>query len=115
MDFRKSFSRPFKKLKHLTGSRRKAERGADITGERADPTGSFPRPEADVVVAEGGHDREGNGADVEGREAGQRDLGPDVGVLVESGPSREGNVDGKKIDQVDPPTPAPSNSSPDGM
>jgi len=102
MDFRKSFSKPFKKLKDgfPRGSRKRDGR------------------------SEGGDSRKGSKVDVIGGEASQSnsDLHPEVTVgTVESGPSREGtNVDGKKTALVDadPPTPAPAIShigEPDGM
>jgi len=103
MDFRKSFSKPFKKLKDgfPRGSRKRDGR------------------------SESEDSRKGSKVDVTGGEAGQRnlDLHPEVTVLgaVESGPSREGtNVDGKKTALVDadPPIPAPAIpyiGEPDGM
>ena len=88
MDLRKSFLKPFKRLKDkLPGDRR---RRGGRSGER--------------------NDGEGGETDIETSEASQRNsyLDPevDIGVVVESGPSREGNhVDGEEVAPVDdPPT-----------
>ena len=64
-------------------------------------------PQSPRVVVGGSHDLEDHGADFEMREAGQKDLRPDVEVAVQSGPSREGGgVDGKNPNRpVDPPHP----------
>jgi len=104
MDFRKSFSKSFKKLKgKLPGGSRKRD-------GRSGSEDSRKGREVD---------------DVEGGEASQRNsyLSSEVSVVgaVESGPSREGiNMDGKKPTLVDanPPTSAPLIShigEPDGM
>jgi hypothetical protein len=90
MDFRKSFSKPFKKLKHrlAEGSSRKRD-----------------------VRSGSENDREGGEVGVEGSEASQRNsrLHSEVGDMVESGPRREGDdVEGKKVGRVDPPTSTPS-------
>jgi len=93
MDFRKSFSKPFKKLKgKLPGGSRKLDGRSgsedsrsgreldDVEGGKASHRSSYLRSEVNVVGA------------------------------VESGPSREGiNIDGKKATLVDanPPTSAP--------
>ena len=91
MDLRKSFLKPFKKLKDkLPGDRRKRNGGS---GNR--------------------NDGEGGETDIETSEVSQRNsyLDPevDIGVVVESGPSREGNnVGGKEAAPVDdPPTSTP--------
>jgi len=104
MDFRKSFSKPFKKLKgKLQGGSRKRD-------GRSGSEDSRSGRELDVV---------------EGGKASQRNsyLHSEVSVVgaVESGPSQEGiNVDGKETTPVDanPPTSAPPIShigKPDGM
>ena len=92
MDLRKSFLKPFKKLKSkLPGDRRKRDGRSG-----------------------GGNDGKGVETDVEGSEASQRnsfvDSEVDVRSAVESGPSRKGNnVDGKDAGPVDdPPISAPS-------
>ena len=84
MDFRKSFSKPFKKLKDKLpgGSRKRDGRSGSEDG------------------------RNRREADVEGSEARQRNSHlhseVDVGGAVNSGPSREeSNVDGKKPALVD--------------
>jgi len=100
-----------KKIKgQLKGSGRKPERmGAGAEGEGASSTSSFPRPAYPHVVVAGGHNREGRGVDIEGRESSQRNLYPDVKVVVESGPGREGNdIGGEKTDRLDPPPLMPS-------
>jgi len=75
-DIRASFSRTKKKFKQrLTGSKRKPDvTGPDTRGERIDSTGSLPRPEP-LVVAGGGHDGGGSGADADGPQAYSTDLG----------------------------------------
>ena len=88
MDSRNPFSKGLKKLKHKLGggSRKRA-------GE--------PKSE---------NDREGREADVEGREAGQRNplMHSGAGDVVEGGPSREGNdLGGDAADPIDPPTSTP--------
>ena len=90
---RKSFSKPFKKLKHrfTEGSRKQDGRSG-----RDD-------------------DREGRETDVGGNEAGQRNsrLRSEVEDVVGSRPGREENsndVEGKRIDQVDSATSPPSTS-----
>ena len=67
MEFRDSFSKLKKKVKHrLTGSRPKPEKtGADISGERVDSTGSHPGSEPHVAAG-GGHDQEGKEPNVDG-------------------------------------------------
>ena len=90
MDFRKSFSKPLKKLKHrLTKGNRKPGGGS----ERED-------------------NREGRETDVEGSEASQRNshLHSEVEDVVESRPGPEENSDGvkgKEVDQVDSSTSPP--------
>ena len=102
MDFRKSLSKPFKKLKgKLPGGSRK----------RDGRSGSKDR-------------RKGGEADVKGGEVSQRNSYLRSGFSVEGavggGPSGEGsNVDGKKVTLIDadPPTSTPSIShigEPDG-
>jgi hypothetical protein len=89
MDLRKKFLKPFKKAKQkLTESHRKRDGRSGSEG-----------------------DREGKGTDVGGSETDQKNprLHLEVGGVVESGPSREGNdVDGDEGGQVDPPTLTPS-------
>ena len=86
MDLRKSFLKPFKRLKEkLPGDRRKRD-----------------------GRSEGGNDGKGGETDVEGSEASQRNssLHPevDIGGPVERGPSREGdNVDGEGLGPIDDP------------
>ena len=102
MDLRKSFLKPFKKLKSkLPGDRRKRDGRSG-----------------------GGNDGKEGEIGVEGSEASQRNLFVDSEVdtrsAVESGPSREGNdVDGKEAGPVDGPltsTPSISRSGkPGGM
>jgi len=103
MDLRKSFSKPFKKLKDkFPGGRRNRNGGSGSEDSR----------------------KEGQ-ADVKGSEAGQRNsylrLAVGVGGTTESGPSGEGsNFDGKNVTLVDvnPPTSTPSISNirePDSM
>lgn len=112
-----SFSKVLGKLKHpVAKGRRKLERKeSSSTAEKVDLASPVTRPEPHVVAG-GKHDREGNGIGVEGT---QNNLCPDIEVEVERSPSREeNNVDGEKIDQVDPPTFTPSithNGEPDGM
>ena len=67
MEFRDSFSKLKKKVKHrLTGRKHKSDNtGADVGGSRLDPTGSRLSPESHVV-ASGGHDQEGNEANTDG-------------------------------------------------
>jgi len=58
MEFRDSFSRLKKKVKHrLTGSKPN-KTGSGVVGETVDSTGSRPESEPHVVVG-GGHDQEG--------------------------------------------------------
>ena len=103
MDFRKSFSKPFKKLKNkLPGGNRKQDRG-------------FESEDAN----------KGREANAKGSEFGQESSYPrsevGVGGAVEGEFSAEGsNVDGKKATLIDddPPTSTPSISyigEPDGM
>jgi len=63
-DLRESFSKLKKDIKHrLTGGKRKADKAGH--GERADPSGSLPQPEPDVVT-NGGRERvEGSGSNAE--------------------------------------------------
>ena len=65
MEFRDSFSRLKKKVKHrLTGSKPKPKKtGADVGEERVDLMGSRPGSESRVVVG-GGHDQEGKEANL---------------------------------------------------
>jgi hypothetical protein len=88
MDLRKSFLKPFKKVKQkFTGGR---DKSAGRSGNE--------------------NDVEGRETDVEGSEAGQKDNPLHPGVEdVESGPSRErDDVGGREVGQVDPPTFTPS-------
>jgi hypothetical protein len=100
MDIREPFSRLKKKIKHrIAGSKHKSDRTeVDAGGERADATGSLPRPEPHVVMSSG-H--------------------PDVGNAVGSGLRREGNdADEEKVKQVNPSPFSPSlarGGKPDGM
>ena len=66
MEFRDSFSRLKKKVKHrLTGNKPKPNKtGADVGGQRVDSTGSRPGSEH-RFVAGGGHDQEGSGANAD--------------------------------------------------
>ena len=75
-DIRDSLSRMKKKIKYrITGRKRKPDgTGADTPGERADSPGSLPRPES-RVVAGGGHDQGGNGANTDGQQAYSTDQG----------------------------------------
>ena len=98
MDFRKTLSKPFKKLKvRLPGGRHKRD------GRSGD-----------------GNDGKGGEADVEGSEASQRNSylqsEVDVGGAVESGPSQEGNdADRKEVAPAsDPPVSTPSISAQSG-
>ena len=95
MNFRKSFSKPFKKLKDKFpgGSRKRDGRSGSEDG------------------------RKGREADVEGSEASQRNSylpsEIDVGGAVDSGPSREeSNVEGKKATLVDADPPVATSSIP---
>ena len=157
MEFRDSFSRLKKKVKHqLTGSKPKPEKtGADVGGSRLDPTGSHLGSEPHFV-ASGGHDQEGRGAnvdegqitstiqlpqpdepnsvptpgsandeergeaDVDGRGIEQthsQSLSLDVGVTVGSEPSEGKDIDGEKVERVDPSPPTASmyGDKPDSM
>ena len=69
MDIRESFSRLKKKLKHpMAGRKRKPDGIAiDAGGEGVDPAGSLPRQEPHVV-ADGGHNREGEGSNSDRRQ-----------------------------------------------
>jgi hypothetical protein len=90
MDVREPFSKLKKKIKHrLTGKKPKSDRTETDAGEeRADATGSLPRPESHVVTG-GSH--------------------PDVEGVVRSGPRREGNNAGEeKVERVDPSPSTPS-------
>ena len=90
MDFRKSLSSPFKKLKHRLG---KGSRKRDGKSEHK-------------------NDQEGGETDVEGSEASQRNsyMDSELGAVAKGGPNQErssGGVEGKKVDRVDPPTSSP--------
>ena len=108
MPFGGSFSRLIDKVKQpVAKGRRKQERKeSSLTGERVDPASTATRT-GPHTVAEARNDREGNG---NGISESQKNLHPDVEVETRSVPSREeeGVVDGKKVDQVDPPTTTPS-------
>jgi len=67
MDFRDSFSRLKKKVKHrLTGRKPKPNKtGADVGGERVDSTGSRPESEPHVVAG-GSHNQGGKEPDAKG-------------------------------------------------
>ena len=67
MEFRDSFSRLKKKVKHrLTGNKPKlSETGTDVGGERVDSTSSRPRSEPHFV-ADGGSGKEGKGLNADG-------------------------------------------------
>lgn len=88
MDFHKSISRPFKRLRNrLTGGNRKR---SERSGGRNDREQRSPR-----------------GSDVEGSEASRRNSHQlsEVEDAAQSGSSRKGDdVDGKKVGRVDPPT-----------
>jgi hypothetical protein len=140
MDIRESFSGLKKKLKHrLTASKRKPDRtGADADGERVDSTDSFLWPEPHVVAG-GGHEREGNGANAgqvrstgrppqpgepepvpgRGTETDQEGGEADVEVTVGSGYSREeDDTNGEKVERVYPSPstpPIPRGGTPDSM
>jgi hypothetical protein len=128
-----------KKLKpRVPGSKRKQGRtGADAGGERADATGSLPRP-GPHVVAGSSHDQEGSGFDavreqvfstnrppqldepepVPGGESENDQKGGEADIdgtksnqryLVESGPSREGGgVAGENAEYIHPSLSPPS-------
>jgi len=66
MEFRNSFSRLKKKVKHkLAGSKSKSTKaGADTGGSGLDPTGSHPGSEPHLVASDG-HDQEGSGANTD--------------------------------------------------
>ena len=111
MDFRKSLSRPFKKLKDKLpgGSRKRDERSGAEDGRSGSRDG-----------------RKGRAADVEGSGASQRDpsLHPEVlieGMVESSGPSQEeSNVDGKRatlanVDSPKSPSSIPPIREPDGV
>lgn len=148
MDIRNSFSELKKKLKHLLTVIKcnPGRTGADAGGERADRAGSLPQPEphvaaggsqrqdrsaadrplqpgqpASVPVYGGEKEKEEGRADVDGREVSQAcsDLHSEVGVVVGSGPGREGNgADGEKPVRVYPSLSAlsiPSSGKPGGM
>ena len=68
MEFRDSFSRLKKKVKHrLTGRKLNPENlGADIDGERVDSTGSSRSGSEPHIVAGGAHDQEGKEANTDG-------------------------------------------------
>ena len=119
-----------KKIKHrLTRTKRKPGRtGADARGERAGSTGSLPLPEP-RVVAGGGHDRGGNGANADGRQAYSMDLGrreADIGgggfsqrhsYLRSDVESAMGSKRSGEVEQVYPSTSTPqipSSGKPDG-
>ena len=120
-DIRKTFSKLKKSFKHRPGGKKRAldREGTGSAGERASPSASLSRP--DSRVAASGHNEEGTrvstdvsqarsrgpspmpadqgrrndsqkkGADVEGKEGGQRDsrLDPGVEVADDSRPRRE--------------------------
>ena len=96
-DMRDSFSKLKKKIKHkITGRQRKQDRtGPDAHGERADPTGSLPRPEPRVAASDG-HDRDGNGTDAGGRQIRSTDRAPQLESLPAGGSDNDrqrGEVD----------------------
>ena len=103
----------FAKMKGAKKDKRKPDRmRAEVSGLEGSNSTSLPsRPELHVRVG-GSNGREGYEADVERREASQRNLHPDVEVAVQSGPNREGghgDIYGKKPDRsVDPLYPSPS-------
>ena len=147
MEFRNSFSKLKKKVKHrLTGSRPKPNKtGVDVGGSSLDPTSPHPGSEPYLVVG-GCHDQEGSGANVgEGQvistvqlsqqdepgivpthgsandqERRERDvdkreveethpyLHSDAEVVEGSGPAGEKDIDGEKVERLDP---SPSTTS----
>lgn len=102
------------KLKHPVdrGRRKQKRRESGVAEEKADLASLVPQPEPHAV-AEASHDREGNGTVVE---ASQENLHHDVEVEVENGPSQQGDdLDEKKTDQADPPTPPPNSALDSGL
>jgi hypothetical protein len=109
MDLRESFSKLRKKSKHLpTGSKRKSDRmGADADRERVDSAGSLLRPDP-RVVAGGGRDREGNGANAVGRQIYSTDRPPQPDepepVPARGGGNDQGggeaDIDGREVNQT---------------
>jgi len=133
MEFRDSFSRLKKKVKHrLAGSKPKLnETGADVGGERVESTGSRPGSEPHVVAG-GSHDQEEGEANVGGGQviSTVRLPQPDepVSVLTRGSANdqerKEADIDvevtegselvgGKEIDRekVEPVYPSPSTTS----
>ena len=112
-----SFSRIFDKLKHpvAKGKRKSERRESSIAREKVDSASTVTQPQPHVV-AKDRHDREGEGAGVEGSQENQH---PDAETETSSAPGREeSNANAKKIDQVHLPTPTSSvshNGEPDGM
>jgi len=125
-EIRDSVSRLKKKLKHrLTGSKREpGGTGASTHSEESvDPAGPLPQAEP-LVVAGGHHDRDGNGANVDGRRVRSTDwpqqpdeLGSvpahrsdsdqerreaDIEVTTRSGNSRDGTDSDGKTERVCP-------------
>ena len=93
MEFRDSFSRLKKKVKHrLTGGKRKSkETGANIGGS--------------------GNDQERRGADIDGEEVEQTHShlhSVDDEVTEESGLAEGKDIDGEKVEQLDHPNTATS-------
>ena len=141
-EIRSSFSKLKKKFKHRrTGSKREAGRtGSSAHVEGVDQAGPSPRAES-PAVASGRQDRDGNGANTDGRRSQQQDepesmpthgsgnvdgrvvnyshTHPDVEVTVASGPSRDRNdLSGQEVERVYPSPPAPSiphSGTPDSM
>jgi len=147
MDFRDSFSKLKKKVKHrLTGRKPKpSETGADVGGERVDSRGSRPESEPHVVAGgsrdQGGEEPDAEGgqilsmirlpqpdelgsvlargsvnnrgrreADVDGGEVEQAysHLHSDAEVVEGSEPAEGRDIDGEKVERVDP---SPSTTS----
>ena len=122
MEFRNSFSKLKKKVKHrLEGSKPKPTKtGVDVGGSKVDPMGSLPGAEPHVVAG-GGHDKEGSGANADGGQVLStiRLPQPDelssipahgsVNSQERRGARAEGNLmDGEKVERVDPSPPTAS-------
>jgi len=117
MEFRDSFSKLKKKVKHrLKGSKPKpAQTGVDVGGSKVDPMGSLPGA-VPHVVAGGGHDQEGSGTNVDGGQVLStiRLARPDVAhgsvnSQERRGARAEGNLmDIEKVKRVDPSPPTAS-------
>ena len=113
MDIRKPFSRLKKKFEHRKSKYKPDRTGAEPGGEIADPAGSLSRPVSHVVEG-GSHNREDNGADVDGRQRCSTDkpLPPGAPEPEPAGGSDndqggvEGGVDESEVGQRNsPPSP----------